>query len=303
MKPPTDQPTAALAYARRAWAVLPCHHPTSGGCSCAGSGCTSPAKHPRTRRGLHDATTELGAVRRWWRRWPEANVGLRTGAVSGLVVLDVDPDHGGEASLGELVDAYEALPATLEVCTGGGGRHLYFTHPGGRVANSAGGLGPGLDVRGDGGYILAPPSRHVTGGTYRRLTHTAPAAMPGWLWALVTRRRLQRATTATVAPADLDRSRCSAWAGAALAEEATRVRQAAVGTRNHTLNRAAFALGQIIAGGHLDADEVAGLLYDAALAAGLGEAETRSTIDSGLSAGAACPRHPGQQGHGIVVTS
>ncbi len=271
---------------------LPCHHPTSAGCSCAASGCTSPAKHPRTRRGLYDATTELGAIRRWWRRWPEANVGLRTGVVSGLVVLDVDPDHGGEASLGELVDAYEALPETLEVRTGGGGWHLYFIHPGGRVTNSAGVLGPGLDVRGDGGYILTPPSRHVTGGTYRRLTHTPPAAMPEWLWALVIRKAPERATTAIVAPADLDRSRCSAWARAALAEETTRVRQAAEGSRNHTLNRAAFALGQIVAGGHLDPDDATGRLADAALAAGLAETEIRSTIASGLSAGASSPRNP-----------
>jgi hypothetical protein len=295
MRAPSDQAAAALAYARRGWAVLPCHHPSPGGCSCANADCASPAKHPRTRRGLHDATTELRTVKRWWRRWPTANVGLRTGAASGLVVLDVDPGHGGEASLAQLVDAHEALPATLEVRTGGGGRHLYFAHPGGRVANSAGGLGRGLDVRGDGGYILAPPSRHATGGTYRRLTHAPPAALPGWLQALLTSRRHEATSAVTVAAVDVDRSRASAWARAALVAEATRVRQAAVGTRNHTLNRAAFALGQIVAGGHLDAADAAGLLHDAALAAGLEEAEIRSTIASGLSAGGICPRHPGQR--------
>jgi hypothetical protein len=245
----------------------------------------------------HHAAADPRTVRRWWRRWPDANVGLRTGAASGLVVLDVDHGHGGEASLAQLVDAHEALPATLEVRTGGGGRHIYFTHPGGRVANSAGGLGPGLDVRGDGGYILAPPSRHASGATYRRLTHVPPAALPGWLQALMTRGR-REATSAVMTTVDVDRSRASAWARAALAAEVTRVRQAAVGTRNHTLNRAAFALGQIVAGGHLDQAEVAGFLCDAALVAGLGEAEAHSTIASGLSAGAACPRHPGQQAGG-----
>jgi len=298
MRPPTDQAAAALAYARRGWAVLPCHHLSPGGCSCANADCASPAKHPRTRRGLHDATTDPRTVKHWWRRWPDANVGLRTGAVSGLVVLDIDPGHGGEATLAELVDAYEALPPTLEVRTGGG-RHLYFTHPGVRVANSAGGLGPGLDVRGDGGYILAPPSRHASGGTYRRLTQGPPAALPGWLQALMTRRRGE-ATAAVTIVAEVDRSRASAWARAALVAEATRVRRAGVGTRNHTLNRAAFALGQIVAGGHLDAADASGFLCDAALAAGLGEAEAHSTIASGLSAGAACPRHPG---HRIIVTS
>ncbi len=298
MKPPTGQAAAALAYARRGWAVLPCHNPPSGGCSCANPCCTSPAKHPRTRRGLHDATTELGAVRRWWRRWPEANVGVRTGAISGLVVLDVDPDHGGEASLGELVDAYEDLPATLEVRTGGGGRHLYFAHPGGRVANSAGVLGLGLDVRDDGGYILAPPSAHASGASYRRLTNAPPAALPGWLAALLTTRHRQATGAGTVAAGDVDASRASAWARAALAAEVTRVRQAEEGTRNHTLNRAAFALGQIVGGGHLDSAAAAGHLCDAALDAGLGDAEARSTIASGLSAGTACPRHPGHEGPG-----
>jgi len=247
---------------------------------------------------VHDATTEFGALRRWWRRWPEANVGVRTGAISGLVVLDIDPDHGGETSLGELVDAYADLPATLEVRTGGGGRHLYFAHPGGRVPNSAGALGTGLDVRGDGGYILAPPSRHASGASYRRLTNAPPAPLPGWLAALLTTRRRRAASTALVTVAKVDTARASAWARAALAAEVTRVRQAEEGTRNHTLNSAAFGLGQIVGGGHLDSADVAGYLRDAALEAGLGEAETRSTIDSGLSAGTACPRHPGQDGSG-----
>jgi hypothetical protein len=216
------------------------------------------------------------------------------------VVLDVDPAHGGEASLAELVDAHEALPATLEVRTGGGGRHLYFAHPGVRVANSVGALGPGLDVRGDGGYILAPPSGHASGGTYRRLTPGPPATLPGWLQALMTRGRREATSAVTITVDDVDRSRASAWARAALVAEATRVRRAGVGTRNHTLNRAAFALGQIVAGGHLDAADASGFLCDAALAAGLGEAEAHSTNASGLSAGAACPRHPG---HRIIVTS
>ncbi len=130
MRPLTDRASAALAYARRGWAVLPCHHPTPGGCSCANAHCASPAKHPRTRRGPHDATTDLRTIRRWWWRWPNANVGLRTGAVSGLVVLDVDPDHGGEASLAELVGAYASLPPTLEVRTGGRGRPPLLRPPG-----------------------------------------------------------------------------------------------------------------------------------------------------------------------------
>ncbi len=104
-----------------------------------------------------------------------------------------------------------------------------------------------------------------------------------------------------VTAGNVDRRRASAWARAALATELTRVRLAEEGARNHTLNSAAFALGQIVGGGHLDSADVAGYLCDAALDAGLGDAEARSTIASGLSAGAACPRHPGHHGPGTIL--
>ena len=86
---------AALRLARRGFEVLPCHATGVGGCSCRQPDCGSPGKHPRTRRGLHDATTDPAEIGQWWRQWPTANVGVRTGAVSGLVVIDIDPEHGG----------------------------------------------------------------------------------------------------------------------------------------------------------------------------------------------------------------
>lgn len=107
---------AALVYVSQGWAVLPCHEPAPRrGCSCGRVDCTSPGKHPRTRRGLHDATIDPHRVAAWWRRWPTANVGLRTGAASGLVVVDVAPAHGGEASLARLATAHGPLPPTLTV--------------------------------------------------------------------------------------------------------------------------------------------------------------------------------------------
>jgi len=127
---------AALRYARRGWAVFPCHTPGPAGCSCgAGSSCTSAGKHPRTRRGLHDASADPDVVARWWRTWPAANVGLRTGA--GLVVVDLDPAHGGVAALADLEAAHGRLPPTAAVRTGGAGLHLYFAAEG-PVRNSAG---------------------------------------------------------------------------------------------------------------------------------------------------------------------
>lgn len=140
-----------------------------------------PYRHRRARPG------ELVA---WRRRWPEANVGIVTGAVSGLVVLDIDPDKGGEASLAELEARFGPLPATLAVRTGGGGRHLWFRHPGEPVPCAVG-LRPGIDVRGDGGYVVAPPSIHPSGRPYRFEEGSAgePAPLPGWLLALLAEAR------------------------------------------------------------------------------------------------------------------
>jgi len=137
-------------------------------------------------RGLYGATTEEGVIRRWWSWWPNANVAIRTGAASGLVVVDVDVDRGAEASLDVLVARYGPLPAGRVVRTGAG-RHLYFAHPGGVVRNDAGRrLGPGLDVRGDGGYVLAPPARHWSGAVYEVAgSPTEIPPLPGWLTGLL----------------------------------------------------------------------------------------------------------------------
>jgi hypothetical protein len=206
-----------------------------------------------------------------------------------VVVVDIDPAHGGDASLADLVASNGPLPATLEVSSGGGGRHLYFEHPGGRVPNSAGQLGAGLDVRGEGGYVLIPPSRHGSGRRYL-WAHRPLRPLPAWLTHLVT--EAHETSPTSVRPAAVSVSPRHAWAAAALAGEVNRVRQAAEGCRNHTLNRAAFALGQIVAGGHLEADDVTATLTEAALAAGLTPKETRATIASGLWAGVVQPRHP-----------
>ena len=101
------------------------------------------------------------------RRHPRGLLALRTGAPSGTVVVDIDPRHGGHDTLIEL-DRGGLLPGTVNVGTGSDGLHLYYRHPGGKVPCSASRLGPGVDVKADGGYVVLPPSRHPgTGGLYR----------------------------------------------------------------------------------------------------------------------------------------
>ncbi len=180
----------ALSYARRGWAVLPLHALLADGCSCLKPECTSVAKHPRSDgrllpHGVHSASKDETTIRAWWERWPNANIGLAMGGPSGLVALDVDPAHGGEESLAQLLAEVGPLPATMTSLTGGGGRHLFF-RPQCRLANSVGTLGAGLDVKSDGGYVVAPPSMHRSGRPYAWLAGHGPgevdiAPAPDWL--------------------------------------------------------------------------------------------------------------------------
>lgn len=159
---------AALGYAARGWPVLPLR---------AGQ------KVPLTTNGLHDASTNPAVVRDWWSRWPDANVGVRTGAASKLVVVDADVKDGasGRASFAAL-----RLPATMISRTWSKGWHALYQHPGFEIRNRAG-LRPGIDIRADGGYIVVPPSV-INGATYRWMSGTDaadPAPMPDSLAALL----------------------------------------------------------------------------------------------------------------------
>jgi hypothetical protein len=157
-------PKAALTYARRGVPVFPCE---------------PGAKRPLTRNGHWDATTDPRVIERWWKRWPSANVGVPTGKKSGVAVLDVDVDDGGPESLARLERVGVPVPKTARARTGGGGIHVFFRYPRGtEIRNSAGLLGPGLDVRGEGGYVVVPPSR--TRGLYRWVD-TSALAEASWL--------------------------------------------------------------------------------------------------------------------------
>ena len=184
----TPRARAALDAVDRGWSVIPMHTATAGRCSCGDPTCPAPGKHTHVswKRRMRDAAgTEQ--VRQWWRRWPEANVGVVTGAVSGLVVLDIDPRHGGGDSLAVLEKIHGPVPHTVESLTGGGGQHLYFRHPGTIVPCRS--IAPGLDVKGDGGLVVCPPSAHVSGRVYGWEEGCAPGEVrladpPRWLQAM-----------------------------------------------------------------------------------------------------------------------
>lgn len=142
-------------------------------------------KQPLTRNGLLNATTDPAQITAWWTQHPDANIGLRTGLPSGLVVLDVDGQAGADA-LVDLEQTYQPLPPTTSVTTPSGGQHYYFKHPGhSEIRNSARQVGPGLDIRGDGGYVLMPPSIGANDRPYAWDSEHAPAYLPGWLNALI----------------------------------------------------------------------------------------------------------------------
>ena len=181
---------AAVAYAERGWRVFPVAWVgDDGACSCGAADCKSPAKHPLTAHGLNDASSDPQQAERWWREKPRANIGIRTGAESGLVLLDVDPPEGME-QLARIEAYHGPIPPTLTARSGKGGLHFYFAHPGRSVSNRQDVLGErtskemgAIDVRGDGGYIIAPPSRNTAGAyEWTAPEETPPAQIPDYLF-------------------------------------------------------------------------------------------------------------------------
>lgn len=160
----------AKEYARRGWAVFPLHSVRNGGgCSCGDPSCRNPGKHPRTATGFKEATTDPEKIQTWWETWPDANIGVRTGRTetSALLCIDVDPRHGGNESLNSLEEKYGILPPHLIARTGGGGSHHIFTIPdGATIRSGTEKLGPGVDIKAEGGYFVAAPSSHASGSSY-----------------------------------------------------------------------------------------------------------------------------------------
>jgi hypothetical protein len=283
---------SALASAMLGWHVFPC---------------ATGAKRPALRGNWQDlATTSPDQIRDWWARAPY-NIGIACGP-SGLVVIDLDQPHdvdddegaadgalfplsGADILSGLARQHGERYPGgTYIVDTPSGGCHLYFSAAGGAQArNSAGAVGPHIDVRADGGYVVGAGSR-IGGRAYAARGGRTPAPLPAWLSRLVAEPPAPApAVPAQWVPAG-DPAQGREYAMAALRAETTRVAAAVPGTRNDTLNRAAFSLGQLVTAGLLPPLPVITSLIDAAMHAGLPEDEAIRTVRSGMAGGARKPR-------------
>lgn len=236
---------AAFELARLGWPVLPLN-----------------GKVPLTRHGKDDATTDERRIHQWWKSWPAANVGIALPPK--VIVLDVDPRHGGTDSLHRLTDQHGPIPATLVCVTGrrDGGCHFYLTHPGGRLSGRR--LGEGIDLR-EGGrhYVVAPPSIHPeTGRSYEWGNCLPVAECPDWIAELI-----KTPNIPAPAPPRPNTGRTGLVAFVAGLQP---------GNRNQGLFWAACEAARA---GILD--EIAADLIDAGVNIGLTAAEARRAVDNG----------------------
>ncbi|MGH3442015.1 MAG: bifunctional DNA primase/polymerase [Nitriliruptorales bacterium] len=263
----SDLAAIAEAYAAHGWHVLPL---TPGG------------KIPATKRGLHDATDDVEHVRQWWRERPEANIGISCGP-SGLAVVDVDDPAG-------LAQIADGLPPTLTASTSRpGGQHIYYT---GAAPNSVGKIAPGVDTRGDGGYVVAPGSV-VNGVRYGWTNHVAPAPLPQWISdALAPKNHSAEERISTATPEPDGWGVGDRWGRQVLDGEVAKVRATSPTShnRNETLYNAAFKVAGGVKGGHLDEAVAQAALTAAGRMTALPDDEIARAIRQGFDRAEA--RHP-----------
>lgn len=273
----------AVKYASGGLPVFPVHSiGDTGRCTC-GRDCPSPGKHPLTRNGVKDATTELDQLATWWIEWPWANVALATGGA--VYVIDLDGEEGME-SWRQLCAAHNTpVVHTRMSVTGGGGRHLFYRPPDPDLRNTHWRVGPKIDTRGAGGYVLLPPSWHISGQRYEWRASPLPTMpMPAWLVDLIK----PRMATAPQQPR-FRYGETTSYGWGVLRNAARRVSEAAEGSRNNTLNDQAFLVGQFCAGGEIDPRGVADHLI-AAHPRPCDERKVAATVHRALHDGAQYPR-------------
>lgn len=321
--PLSEMGEAALAYASKGWPVFPCNHlldippdPERG--IMGGKRC----KKPLTPHGFMDATTDPIQIATWWRRWPNALIGTPAGSKTGVWVLDLDLDlekgKDGLTDLANLEREHGPVPETLTVRTPRGGQHRYFPRDATRpIRNSTGRLAKGIDTRGEGGYVILPPSKRADGATYQWVVpwEQAPfVAAPDWIYDLIRSKPNEPDPDPTDKdedkedeegpdedPEDAERSGASMdIRGRAAAQVALKgcfdeLAATPDGKRNHKLNALAYRLGRMVARGWIDRRDIEKRLLEAAYANNLvldeSERAAMATIQSGLRAGIKNP-HP-----------
>lgn len=238
-------------------------------------------KQPVVATGFKAATRDPGTITRQFSRPGATAIGVPTGSPSGLIAIDIDvkPDRDGRHWLDENQDA---LPQTRTHKTKSGGLHLIFRAPEVEIRNSAGRLGRGVDVRGEGGYIIVPPSPG-----YAIADGSEPADMPRWLVKACTK---DKEDEPPPPPPRNDGFAADRYAQAALDAEILAVMRAPEGTRNDTLNKAAVKLGSLVGAGALSRGTVTAELHRAARMAGLQDREIEATLKSGIEFGISHPR-------------
>ena len=271
----------ALGYAFEGWPVFPCQQGD---------------KRPATTHGVKDATTNTDQIDLWWDRNPSYNIGIATGQPSGLLVIDIDMhgQHNGISAWWEITAGKDLEQwATYWVTTPSGGWHLYYATTS-DVKNTSGILAPGIDTRGTGGYVIAPPSV-IAGNPYAKDHHLKsmrPKEAPAWLLDLLAPScpvvpLVRRRNTPAPMPHDTNGT---PYGHKGLTNELEQLAATPEGRRNEQLNIAAFNLGQLVGSLDLAEDWVIVKLEIAAEGIGLDPSEIAATITSGLTKGKQTPR-------------
>ncbi|NDV27585.1 DUF3987 domain-containing protein [Desulfovibrio sp. JC010] len=264
---------AALFYAEQGYAVIPCY-----------------GKRPAIKGGYKKATINPDVINEWWGEKPDYNIGIATGDASGFFVLDIDGDVG-EESIRKLEAENSPLPETHTIKTGGGGRHMWFKNPQGRIIGNRAGIVDKVDIRGNGGHAIAPPSLHESGNVYELVIDCEVAEAPEWLLDLIgskTGTTNQSAELSVLEQSDVETTK---YGQVALDNECEDLAQfKKKGNRNSKLYLSAIRMGQHIAGNELNYFEVYERLENVAIGIGLDADEIGPTIESGLGFGFSNPR-------------
>ncbi|WP_421461254.1 bifunctional DNA primase/polymerase [Agrobacterium tumefaciens] len=279
----------AQHYVAQGWPVFPCRsHAEEHVDQATGEIVTLGEKTPLTPNGFKAATRFHRIIERWWSDWPNAAVGLPTGEKTGFFALDIDNKPGGANGfdwLAEMEAEHGPLPDTARVTSPNGGLHIYFKYVVG--TRNRGALGAGVDIRSEGGYVLAAGSTMANGRSYKWETDTREIAdAPAWLLDLLLPKSAPAHTQYSLSAATNN-----AYVDAAVDRELADLAGAPMGSRNNALNDAAFSIGTIVGAGALGEAEARALLQDVARGWGRDWSRCCKTIENGLKAGIQNPRH------------